>query len=109
MNTTVYQITKIDQGPNERPIVIAMTSKKSAQRITAELAEQGELARAQYKLTRFSHPELPLIESGWSVKFLLTTFVANFEQIAGSGERSAVHEGSQEAAIFEKIRSYRLC
>jgi hypothetical protein len=62
MNTTVYQITKIDQGPNERPIVIAMTSKESAQRIIAALAEQGELARAQYKLTRFSHPELPLID-----------------------------------------------
>ena len=62
MNTTVYQITKIDQGPDERSVVIAMTSKKSAQRLIAALAEQGELARAQYKLTRFSHPELPLID-----------------------------------------------
>jgi hypothetical protein len=62
MNTTVYQITKIEQGPNERAIVIAMTSKQSAQRIIAALAEQDELARAQYKLTRFSHPELPLID-----------------------------------------------
>jgi len=26
MNSTVYQITKIDQGPDDRPIVIAMTS-----------------------------------------------------------------------------------
>ena len=41
MNTTVYQITKIGQRPNERPIVVAMTSKKSAQRIIAALAEQG--------------------------------------------------------------------
>jgi hypothetical protein len=62
MNTTAYQITKISQGPNERPIVVAMTSKESAQRIIAALAEQGELARAQYKLTRFRHPELPLID-----------------------------------------------
>jgi len=42
--------------------VVAMTSKESAQRMIAALAEQGELARAQYKLTRFSHPELPLID-----------------------------------------------
>jgi hypothetical protein len=62
MNTAAYQITKIEQGPDQRPIVVAMTSKKSAQRIIAALAEQGELARAQYKLTRFSHPELPLID-----------------------------------------------
>ena len=62
MSTTVYQITKIAQDPNERPIIIAMTSKKSAQRIIAALAEQGELARAQYRLTRFSHPELQLID-----------------------------------------------
>ena len=62
MNSTVYQITKIDQGPDERPIVIAMTSKESAQRIIAALAEQGELVRAQYKLTRFSYPELPPID-----------------------------------------------
>jgi hypothetical protein len=41
MNSTVYQITKIDQGPDARPIVVAMTSKKSAQRIIAALAEQG--------------------------------------------------------------------
>jgi hypothetical protein len=62
MSTTVYQITKIGQSPDERPIVVAMTSKESAQRIIAALAEQGELARAQYKLTCFSHPELPLID-----------------------------------------------
>jgi hypothetical protein len=62
MNTTVYQISKIEQGPDQRPIAVAMTSKKSAQRIIAALAEQGELARAQYKLTRFRHPELPLID-----------------------------------------------
>jgi len=42
--------------------VIAMTSKESAQRIVAALAEQGELASAQYKLSRFNHPELPLID-----------------------------------------------
>ena len=39
-----------------------MTSNQSAERIIAALAEQGELARTQYKLTRFSHPELPLID-----------------------------------------------
>src|SRR6516225_3333763 len=43
INTTVYQITKIDPGPNGRPIVVAVTSKESAQVIIAALAERGEL------------------------------------------------------------------
>ena len=47
MNTTVYQVTKIDRRPNERSIVIAMTSKESAQRIIAALAEQGARVQTQ--------------------------------------------------------------
>ena len=62
MSSTVYQITKLADHPGEQPIIIAMTSKKSAQRIIAALAEQGELARGRYKVSRFSHPELPLID-----------------------------------------------
>ena len=62
MTTTVYQITKLGRDPDERPTIIAMTSKKSAQRIVAALAEEGELARAEYRVSRFSHPEFSLIE-----------------------------------------------
>jgi hypothetical protein len=62
MSSTVYQITKLADHPDEQPIIIAMTSKKSAQRIIAALAEQGELARARYKVSRFSHPEFSFLE-----------------------------------------------
>jgi hypothetical protein len=64
MTTTVYQIIKLPDDPDEQPIIIAMTSKKSAKRIIAALAEQGELDRAEYRVTRFSHPELELNEKG---------------------------------------------
>jgi hypothetical protein len=57
MTRTVYQITKLGEHPGEQPIIIAMTSKKSAQRIIAALAEQGELDRAEYRVTRFSQHE----------------------------------------------------
>jgi hypothetical protein len=57
MTTTVYQITKLGEHPGDQPTIIAMTSKKSAKRIIAALAEQGELDRAEYRVTRFSHPE----------------------------------------------------
>jgi len=60
MTTTVYQITKLAQHPDEQPIIIAMTSKKSAKALIAALAEQGELDRAEYRVTRFSHPEFSL-------------------------------------------------
>jgi hypothetical protein len=62
MTATVYQITKLGQHPDEQPIIIAMTSKKSAKALIAALAEQGELARAEYRVTRFSHPEFSFIE-----------------------------------------------
>ena len=60
MTTTVYQITKLGEHPGDEPTIIAMTSKKSAQRIIAALGEQGELDRAEYRVTRFIHPELEL-------------------------------------------------
>jgi hypothetical protein len=62
MSSTVYQITKLADHPGEQPIIIATTSKKSAQRIIAALAEQGELARGKYKVSRFSHPEFSFVE-----------------------------------------------
>jgi hypothetical protein len=61
MTTTVYQITKLAQHPDEQPIIIAMTSKKSAKALIAALAEQGELARGEYRVTRFSHPEFSFV------------------------------------------------
>ena len=60
MTTTVYQITKLGEHPGEQPIIIAMTSKKSAKRIIAALADQGEAD--QYRVTTFEHPVLPGLE-----------------------------------------------
>jgi hypothetical protein len=54
----LYQIVQLPRTPEERSIVIAMTSKTSAQRIIAALAEQGEAEH--YRVTSFMHPELPL-------------------------------------------------
>jgi hypothetical protein len=62
MSSIVYQITRLADRPGEQPIIIAMTSKKSAQRIIAALAEQGELERAKYKVSRFLHPEFGFVE-----------------------------------------------
>jgi hypothetical protein len=53
MTRMVYQITKLGEHPGEQPIIIAMTTKKSAQRIIAALAEQGELDRAEYRVNPF--------------------------------------------------------
>jgi hypothetical protein len=60
MTATVYQITKLTQHPDEQPIIIAMTSKKSAKALIAALAEQGEADR--YRVTAFEHPVLPGLE-----------------------------------------------
>jgi len=60
VTTTVYQITKLGEHPGEQPIIIAMTSKKSAKRIIAALADQGEADR--YRVTVFEHPILPGLE-----------------------------------------------
>jgi hypothetical protein len=65
--SVLYQITKLSVSPDESPTVIAITSKSSAQRLIAALGEQGELNRAHYRVTRFSHSELPLMEA-WGRK-----------------------------------------
>jgi hypothetical protein len=54
----VYQVMQLPRTLEDRPIIIAMTSKSSAQRIIAALAEQGEADR--YRVSCFEHPELPL-------------------------------------------------
>jgi hypothetical protein len=66
MESVLYQITKLPQSPGDGPTVIAITSKQSAQQLIAALAEQGELRRAEYKVTRFMHPELSFFtEQDW--------------------------------------------
>jgi hypothetical protein len=60
LETRVYQVTKLASSPEERDLVIAMTSKSSAQRLIAAFAEaQGP---DQYRVTCFEHPTLPGIE-----------------------------------------------
>jgi hypothetical protein len=58
----VYQVIELPRAPEEQPVVIAMTSKSSAQRIIAALTEQGEADR--YRVSCFDHPELGL-EVNW--------------------------------------------
>jgi hypothetical protein len=53
----VYQVTKLARTPEERDLIIAMTSKKSAQNLIARLAEQQGPDR--YRVSRFQHAELP--------------------------------------------------
>ena len=54
----VYEIRKLPESPDERPLIIAQTGKQSAQRLLAALAEQE--GRDRYRLSTFEHPELPL-------------------------------------------------
>ena len=54
----VYQVIELPRTPEDRPIVIAMTSKESMQRLIAALGEQGEAER--YRVSCFEHAELPL-------------------------------------------------
>ena len=56
--TIVYKVVKLPQGPDERPTIIAMTGKQSAQRLIAALAEQEGPER--YRVFVFQHAELPL-------------------------------------------------
>ena len=60
LETRVYQVTKLASSPEERDLVIAMTSKSSAQRLIAAFAEaQGP---DRYRVTCFEHPALPGME-----------------------------------------------
>jgi Iap family predicted aminopeptidase len=60
LETRVYQVTKLASSPEERDLVIAMTSKSSAQRLIAAFAEaQGP---DRYRVTCFEHPTLPGME-----------------------------------------------
>jgi anti-sigma-K factor RskA len=56
MENLVYQVTRLPHSPDEKPLVVAITSKESAQRLVAALAEEeGRLDG--YKVTAFTHPE----------------------------------------------------
>ena len=60
-NTVVYQVTWQPRDPNEKAVVLAITSKQSAQRLVAALAEQeGRLDGCE--VTAFKHPALPGME-----------------------------------------------
>ena len=56
MENLVYQVTRLPHSADEKPLVVAITSKESAQRLVAALAEEeGRLDG--YKVTAFTHPE----------------------------------------------------
>jgi hypothetical protein len=57
IDTRVFQITKLASSPGERELIVAMTSKASAQRFIAAFAEIGGSER--YRVTCFDHPYLP--------------------------------------------------
>jgi hypothetical protein len=59
----VYEIDKIPPGAY-RPLVVAITSKTSAQRLMAQLAEERGLTQDQgrYRMFAFTHPTLPGLE-----------------------------------------------
>ena len=58
----VYEIDKISPG-NYRPLVITVTSKSSAQRLMAQLAEERGLKdQGRYRMFAFTHPTLPGLE-----------------------------------------------
>lgn len=60
MEPTIYQITKLARTPEERDLIIAMTSKTSMQKLIAKLSEQylGD----KYRVTAFQHQNLPGLE-----------------------------------------------
>lgn len=59
-DAVVYQVTRLPRNPEDRPLILAITSKTSAQRLIAALAEQeGQLDG--YKITAFTHPEFPFM------------------------------------------------
>ena len=57
LDTRVFKITKLASSPEERDLIIAMTSKSSAQRLIAAFAEIGGPDR--YRVSCFEHPLLP--------------------------------------------------
>ena len=56
----VYQVTRLPRDVQDREEIICFTSKASAQRLIAGLAEQQGPDR--YRVTCFNHPQLPGIE-----------------------------------------------
>jgi hypothetical protein len=57
IDTRVFQIRKLASSPGERELIVAMTSKASAQRLIAAFAEIEGSER--YRVTCFDHPYLP--------------------------------------------------
>jgi hypothetical protein len=58
----VYEIDKTSPGAY-RPLVVAITSKTSAQRLMAQLAEERGLQdQGRYRMFAFTHPTLPGLE-----------------------------------------------
>ena len=58
----VYEIDKMPPGAY-RPLVVAITSKTSAQRLMAQLAEERGLQdQGRYRMFSFTHPTLPGLE-----------------------------------------------
>jgi len=58
----VYEIDKTSAGAY-RPLVVAITSKTSAQRLMAQLAEERGLQdQGRYRMFAFTHPTLPGLE-----------------------------------------------
>ena len=58
----VYQVTRLPKDPTEEALVLAFTSKQSAQRLVAALAEEEGRVDG-YKITAFNHPVLPGLEA----------------------------------------------
>jgi hypothetical protein len=57
LDTRVFQITKLASSTEERDLIIAITSKSSAQRLIAAFAEIG--GPDSYRVSCFEHPLLP--------------------------------------------------
>jgi hypothetical protein len=55
--STVFQITKLARTPEERDEIIALTGKKTMQRMIAELSQ--EFLGDRYRVNTFQHRELP--------------------------------------------------
>jgi hypothetical protein len=60
----VYEIDKTASASGAyRPLVVAITSKTSAQRLMAQLAEErGMQDQGRYRMFAFTHPTLPGLE-----------------------------------------------
>ena len=59
------RVYEIDRLPPDayRPLVVAITSKTSAQRLMAQLAEERGLQdQGRYRMFSFTHPTLPGLE-----------------------------------------------